>query len=421
MKRDKLAEELAGEIGADNVVTDLDILEKYSRDETSDLCCEPDIVVRARSAEDVSRVFKVCGRFNVPVTPRGAGTGVTGGAVPVRGGVVLSLEMMNRVIEIDRHNMVAVVEPGLITGKLQEAALESGLMYPPDPASLDSCSIGGNVAEGAGGPRAVKYGTTRDYVLGLEFVLPDGTIMNTGGKIVKNATGYNLAGILTGSEGTLAVITKIYLKLVPAPRAVLDLLVPFGTIKEALELVSKLILEKIVPAAIEFMDEDAVRFVKKFLKEEMPFPDAGALILIQLDGDSEDEIMKLLEKIKIHLDDDRVYAASAKNQRERLWKVRRSIREAIEHESRVFLSEDTVVPRAEIPEFLTGVKNFFNSRGLVSAMFGHAGDGNVHIDVLKCGMDYDEWKKIVPDIKKNLYRIAVEHGGTLTGEHGVGV
>jgi glycolate oxidase len=258
-------------------------------------------------------------------------------------------------------------------------------------------------------------------VLGLEFVLPDGTIINTGGKYVKNATGYNLTGILTGSEGTLAVITKIYLRLIPAPQEVLDILVPFQSIRDALELVSKLILGRIIPAAIEFMDEDAVKFVKKFLKEEMPFPDAGALLLIQIDGDSEDEIMNHLEKIKKYLNDDSVFVASAKNQRERLWKARRSIREAIEHESKVFLSEDTVVPRSEIPNFLTEVKKYFNSMGLVSAMFGHAGDGNVHIDVLKCDMDYDDWKKIVPEIKKNLYKIAVAHGGTLTGEHGIGV
>ena len=421
MDKDKLAEYLAGALGRDNVIIDRDIMERYSRDETSDLSGQPDIVVRAKSAADVSNVFKICSRLKVPVTPRGAGTGVTGGAIPVRGGVVLSLEMMNRIIEIDRENMVAVVEPGVITGRLQEAALENGLMYPPDPASLDSCSIGGNVAEGAGGPRAVKYGTTKDYVLGLEFVLPDGTIINTGGKYVKNATGYNLTGILTGSEGTLAVITKIYLRLIPAPQEVLDILVPFQSIRDALELVSKLILGRIIPAAIEFMDEDAVKFVKKFLKEEMPFPDAGALLLIQIDGDSEDEIMNHLEKIKKYLNDDSVFVASAKNQRERLWKARRSIREAIEHESRVFLSEDTVVPRSEIPKFLTEVKQYFNSKGLVSAMFGHAGDGNVHIDVLKCDMDYDDWKKIVPEIKKNLYKIAVAHGGTLTGEHGIGV
>ncbi len=421
MSREKLAGALAAAVGRENVIIDRDVLEKYSRDETSDLFCQPDIVVRARSAADVSSVFKVCGRYKTPVTPRGAGTGVTGGAIPVRGGVVLSLEMMNRILEIDCENMVAVVEPGVITRHLQDAALEKGLMYPPDPASLDSCSIGGNVAEGAGGPRAVKYGTTKDYIIGLEFVLPDGTIMNTGGKIVKNATGYNLIGILTGSEGTLAVITRIYLRLIPAPGAVLDLLVPFRSIGEALDLVSKLILAKIVPAAVEFMDEDAVGLVKNFLKEEMPFPDAGALILIQMDGESEDEIMGQLEKIKTHLSDDRVFAASAKSQRERLWKARRSVREAVEHESRVFLSEDTVVPRSEIGRFLTEVKKYFNSMGLSSAMFGHAGDGNVHIDVLRRDMDYEKWKELVPEIKKGLYKIAIGHGGTLTGEHGVGV
>ena len=257
----------------------------------------PDILVRAESADDVSLVLGFCHANGIPVIPRGAGTGVTGGAVPVRGGVVLSLEKMKRVIEIDRENMVAVVEPGAITREIQDAARAEGLMYPPDPASLESCSIGGNVAENAGGPRAVKYGVTKDYILGLEFVLPDGSIITTGGKIVKNATGYNVMGILIGSEGTLAVITKIFLRLIPAPMFTVDMLIPFPTLHDAMEIVYSVLLNRIVPATMEFMERDAINLVAKFLGREVHFPDAGAHLLIQIDGNSEESVHRDLEKI----------------------------------------------------------------------------------------------------------------------------
>ncbi len=241
--------------------------------------------------------LKICSEHKIPVTPRGAGTGVTGGALPVMKGVVLSLEKFNRILEIDRDNMVAVVEPGAITGDIQKAALEQGLMYPPDPASLETCSIGGNVAEGAGGPRAVKYGTTKDYVLGLEFVLPDGTLMQTGGKIVKNATGYNLAGILIGSEGTLAVITKIYLKLIPAPKVTLDVLLPFDSLEQAIDAVYAILSNRIIPATLEFMEQDVISLVSKHIQTTIPCVDAGAHLLIQIDGNTEDQVLADLQAI----------------------------------------------------------------------------------------------------------------------------
>lgn len=419
-KLNRIIKSLRKSIPADRIITDRDILETYSHDETSDLSGMPDIVIRAKTVSDVSGIFKVCTAYRVPVIPRGAGTGVTGGAVPVHGGLVLSLEQMNSIIEIDEKNMVAVVEPGVITGQLQNAAREKGLMYPPDPASLDTCSLGGNVAEGAGGPRAVKYGTTKDYVLGLEFVLADGSIINTGGKIVKNATGYNLAGILTGSEGTLAVITKIYLRLIPAPACVMDLLIPFDNIDNALDTVTRLLQNRIIPAAVEFMEENTIRLVKKYLDKEMPCGDAGAHLLIQIDGDSEEELIKCLEKINSLVNSGDVITAGTPVQRERIWKARRSIREAIRKESPVFVAEDTVVPRSEIPGFIKEIKEYLNSINLFSVMFGHAGDGNVHIDVLKGEIPYDEWRKLLPELKKNIYRIAISHGGTLTGEHGIG-
>ncbi|HOW81020.1 MAG TPA: FAD-linked oxidase C-terminal domain-containing protein [Spirochaetota bacterium] len=409
-------------LGQGRAAFEKDILEAYSRDETSDLSAMPDVLVRAESTAEVSAVLRICNEEMVPVVPRGAGSGVTGGAVPVNGGVVLSLERMNRIIEIDRENMVAVVEPGAITGDIQKAALAEGLMYPPDPASLESCSIGGNVAEIAGGPRAVKYGTTRDYVLGLQFVLADGSVISTGGKFVKNATGYNLAGIILGSEGTLAVITKIHLRLIPAPRHSLDLLAPFGSLEEAMEAVYRILLSKTVPAAVEFMEEDAIRLVAGFHRKDIPFPEARAHLLIQIDGDSEESLHRDIEKIAaaIGLPGEEIIVAAGGPQRERLWKARRAIREAITAESPVFLAEDCVVPRSRIPAFLAGLKELFNARGLRSIMFGHAGDGNVHVDVLKGDMDYEKWKELVPGLRREIYLRAIGLGGTITGEHGIG-
>ncbi len=417
-----IAEKLSQIIGTENVTIDRDILESYSRDETSDLSAMPDILVRAGSVNDVSETLKLCNELGVPVIPRGAGTGVTGGAVPVRGGVILSFEKMNRVIEIDRENMVAVVEPGAITRVIQDAALAEGLLYPPDPASLESCSIGGNVAENAGGPRAVKYGVTKDYILGLEFVLPDGSVITTGGKIVKNVTGYNLSGILIGSEGTLAVITKIFLRLIPAPRHTIDMLIPFPSLQDATEAVHVILVNRIIPCAIEFMEHDAIMLVAKFLNRDMHFPDAGAHLLIQINGNSEQALLDDVETIgsAIRVDQEAIILAQSPIQRERLWKARRSIREAIHAESPVFLAEDCVVPRSKIPEFLTELKSYLQSRSLRSVMFGHAGDGNVHIDVLKGDLGYDQWKMMLPELKSEIYKRAIRLGGTITGEHGVG-
>ncbi|HPA71814.1 MAG TPA: FAD-linked oxidase C-terminal domain-containing protein [Spirochaetota bacterium] len=413
---------LTAALPAGAVISDADALEKYSRDETPDLERAPDILVMASTASDVSTVMKMCAELGVPVIPRGAGTGVAGGAIPVTGGVTLSLERMDRVLEIDRENLVAVVEPGAITRVVQERALEAGLMYPPDPSSLDSCSIGGNVAVSAGGPRAVKYGTTKDYVIGMEFVLPTGEIIVTGGKFIKNATGYNLSALLTGSEGTLAVITKIFLRLIPAPPASIDLLIPFCDIGSALEAVHAITANKIVPTTIEFMEEDALRLVAEYLGEEMPFPLAKAHLLVQVDGPSEDDVYRQAELIvaTLRLDGAEVIVASTREQRDTIWKARRAIREAITRKSPVFLAEDSVVPRAAVHDFLTTLKREFGARGLRSVMFGHAGDGNVHVDVLRFDMPESEWKPLVIELRKLIYETAVSFGGTISGEHGIG-
>lgn len=419
----KLADELASVIKSDIIETDPDILDKYSRDETADTVFMPDLLVRAGNSGDVSNVLRICNKMNIPVVPRGAGSGVTGGALPVRGGVVLSMEKMNRILEIDTENMVAVVEPGVIAGELQKAVLQEGLFYPPDPASLDICSIGGNVAENAGGPRAVKYGTTKEYVLGLEFVTSDGAIMSTGGKIVKDVTGYNLAGIIIGSEGTLAVVTRIYLKLIPAPSVTKDLLVPFDSIDDAADAVYNILMARIIPSTLEFMEEDAIKLVARFHGGKIPFPEAGAHLLVQVSGDSEESVYNKLEKISeaVKVDPEKIFAAESEMQRERLWKARRAIREAIHEEDPCFLAEDCVVPRSCIPDFIRELKRYFDSVDLKSIMFGHAGDGNVHIDVLKGARGYDEWKSLQPGIKREIYKRAIQYGGTITGEHGIGM
>jgi len=422
MKKIAAVIEMLQEALPGRVVIDPDVLESYARDETIDLAAQPDCVVRAQSASDVSTVLKICNLSDVPVTPRGAGTGVTGGSVPIKGGIVLSMEKLNRIIEIDARNLIAVVEPGAITADIQKAAGQHQLLYPPDPASLDTCSIGGNVAENAGGPRAVKYGITGHYVTGLEFVLPDGSIMTSGGKYVKNATGYNICGILTGSEGTLAVITKIYLRLVPAPVHSIDLLLPFADLPSAVAAVSELLQHGIIPATIEFMEQDAIRLVAAHLGQGMPCADAGAHLLLQVEGSSQQACHETLESIAAAcgIEGADVFVAQTSLQQERLWKGRRSIREALREESPVLLAEDCVVPRGEIAEFLAQLKEYLHGRSLRSVMFGHAGDGNVHIDVLKDAMSEEQWKDMLPELKHEIYRQAIAHGGTITGEHGIG-
>ena len=274
----ELVAALTAIVGPDDVLAGperAEEMEKYAHDEVVGLRAEPEVVVRVSSAEQVAEVMRLAGRAHVPVTPRGAGYGLSGGAVPVCGGIVLSLEKMKRILEIDRDNLMVTVEPGVITGDIHRAVEAVGLFYPPDPASLDSCSIGGNIAECAGGPRAVKYGVTKDYVCGLEAVLPSGEIIHTGGKLVKDVTGYNLTQLLVGSEGTLAVVTKIILRLVPLPKVQVDLLVPFDDFAQATAAVAAIIAARITPTTIEFMEQDSVLAVERLLEREAPFRDAA--------------------------------------------------------------------------------------------------------------------------------------------------
>ncbi len=406
-----------------NVFVDEERLEPYTHDETVGLRADPEVVVRATSTQQVADVFKLANRERVPVTPRGAGYGLSGGAVAMQGGIVLSLEKMNRVLEIDKDNLMVTVEPGIITGELHRAVEEQGLFYPPDPASLDSCTIGGNIAEGAGGPRAVKYGTTRDYVSGLEVVLPSGDVVQMGGKLVKDVTGYSLLQLLVGSEGTLAVVTKIILRLLPLPAHQVDLLVPFDDFQTAADVVSAIIARRIVPTAIEFMERDIVHACQRFLGKELPFADAAAQLLIQLDGNHKEALEEDYETVAdLCLDAGAVdvLVAADRPTRDRLWEARRAIIDALNHESPVNHMEDVVVPRAQIPALLRGVHDLAQRLDVRILSFGHAGDGNVHITVLKDDLDEETWEALVPEATESLYRLALSLGGTITGEHGIG-
>jgi len=413
-------------VGVENVLVgarDAEAIEPYTHDEVVGLRADPEAVVRVTSAGQVAEVLKLAQRERVPVTPRGAGYGLSGGAVAVHGGIILSTEKMVRILEIDKENLMVTVEPGVITGDIHRAVEAEGLFYPPDPASLDSCSIGGNIAEGAGGPRAVKYGVTKDYVCGLEAVLPSGEIITCGGKLVKNVTGYNLIQLLIGSEGTLAVVTRIILRLLPLPKVQVDLLVSYDDFQAAADTVSDIIAHRILPTTIEFMERDSVLAVERLSKKEAPYHDAAAHLLIQLDGNRTEAVeadYAVVGELCLEHRARDVLVAKDRRTRDRLWEARRLIIEALNHASPVNHMEDVVVPRAEIPPLLKGIKEIAARRAVRIVCFGHAGDGNVHVNVLKDDIPDERWETLVPAVTEEIYRLTLSLGGMLTGEHGIG-
>jgi glycolate oxidase len=420
---DKTVMALRQIVGQDDVLLGSEAMEPYAHDEVVGLRAEPEVVVRVRSAEQVAGVLKLAQQERVPVTPRGAGYGLSGGAVPVHGGIVLSMERMNCILEIDRENLMVTVEPGVITGDIHRAVEAEGLFYPPDPASLDSCSIGGNIAECAGGPRAVKYGVTKDYVCGLEVVFPSGTITTCGGKLVKNVTGYNLIQLLIGSEGTLAVVTKIILRLLPLPKVQLDLLVPYDDFQAAADTVSDIIAHRVLPTTIEFMERDSVLAAERLIQKDVPHDDAAAHLLIQLDGNSPravDSDCDVVGELCLAHGARDVLVAKDRRTRDRLWEARRMIIEALNHESPVNHMEDVVVPRAEIPALLKGIKQIAAQHAVRIVCFGHAGDGNVHVNVLKDDIPDERWEQLVLAVAEQIYRLSLSLGGMITGEHGIG-
>lgn len=410
--------------GPKAVFNSAEMLDKYSKDETIGLSFLPEAVVLPATVKEIQEIFRLASIESIPVTPRGLGTGLSGGAVPIFGGIVLSLERMNSLVEIDRENLMAVTEPGIVTGKLQQAVEAEGLFYPPDPASLESCSIGGNVAEGAGGSRAVRYGTTKDYVQGLEMVLPSGEVIHSGGKIVKDVTGYNLTQLLVGSEGTLAVVTQIILRLIPLPKLRMDLLVPFNSIEDTTKTVSEIIEAKIVPTAIEFMESSCFALAENHIKRKLAFRDAAAHLLVTLDGnhqealeDSRNRVGEICERNGAN----DIYVAITRPDIERMWEGRKCLFEAANLVGGMYKSLDVVVPRSRIPVLVQKIHEISELHGIQAMSFGHAGDGNVHVLLFKGELSDDVWDRHIHLAERELYKETVDLGGRITAEHGIGL
>lgn len=411
-------------LGPEKCSINSDDLEKYGQDETEGLLFLPELVLKPSDTNEVSEILKYCFQHTICVTPRGAGTGLSGGALPVHGGISLSTEKMNKILDIDEKNLQVVTQPGVITQVLQETVAAQGLYYPPDPSSRGSCFIGGNIAENSGGPRAVKYGVTKDYVLALEVVLPNGDIINTGAATLKNSTGYNLTQLFVGSEGTLGVVTKIHLKLVPLPSQTITLLASFLSAEKACEAVSAIFRAGIVPSALEFMEKDAIDWTLHF-KPEINIsvaPEVQGHLLIELDGNDMDYLMKQCEELQIVLDKfeckDLLFAESS-SEKEALWKLRRSVAEAVKSNS-IYKEEDTVVPRYYLPQLLKGVKEIGAKYGFKSVCYGHAGDGNLHVNIIKGDLAEDFWNRDIKKGIREIFELTVKLGGTLSGEHGIG-
>jgi len=418
-----IIDELGRLIGSRNLVTAEEDREPYAHDETLNQHFLPGVVAKPEDVTQVAEIMKLAGSRGVPVTPRGAGTGLSGGALPVLGGILLSLERLNRILEIDEENLTVTVQPAVITKVLQDAVEARGLFYPPDPASLESCSLGGNVAENAGGPRAFKYGVTRHYLCGLEVVWPDGSISRLGGKTIKNVTGYDLMHLICGSEGTLAVVTEITLRLLPRPKYQADLLLPFPSLEAAVAASTAMLRERIVPAAMEFMEGKAVLAAEEFLEKRAPFGEAGAHLLIQLDGNDREQLRREYEVIgEVALSHQAmdVLVAEDRPTQDRLWEVRRALSEALTQKSPVRERQDVVVPRARIPELFRNMAEIQRRRDMEIISFGHIGDGNIHVNILKESMDPKAWEETLPGVLDDLFSAVLRLGGTISGEHGIG-
>jgi glycolate oxidase len=420
-----LLEEMKSIVGAAYFFTDEESFAKYGSDETEKLHYAPQVVVKPRTAEEISKLLILCNHHLIPVTPRGAGTGLTGGALPHLGGLVISMERFNTILDLDERNLQVTTEPGVITEVLQNAVKEKGLFYPPDPASKGSCFIGGNISENSGGPKAVKYGVVKDYVLNLEIVLPTGEIIWTGSNVLKNATGYNLTQLIVGSEGTLGIVTKIVLRLIPHPKFDLLMLAPFNSVEKASEAVSAIFRAGITPSAMELMEIESIKLASK-LCESTAIPiteDLAAHLIIEVDGNDMEVLMKDMEAIAEVLANYEVgelYFADDTQQKNELWKIRRKANEA-SVAAGYTIEEDTVVPRAELPKLIKGVRALALDNGFKVVSYGHAGDGNLHIRI-----NHPKYKKSyeneeIQGILMKIFELVKSLGGTISGEHGIGL
>ena len=423
-----VAEELRAIVGERYVIYgDPERMENYAHDEVAgeEYAHMPEVVVKPRTAEEISRIMRLANRERIPVTPRGAGSGLSCGAVPIYGGILLSLERMNRILEIDRENLVVVVEPGVITNEINEAVQEYGLFYAGYPMSVESCFVGGNVAENAGGGRAVKYGVTGHYVLGLEVVLPTGEIVRLGGRRGKDVTGYDLIHLMVGSGGALGIFTQITLRLLPLPRARVVLLVPFPDVETAIAAVPRVMAQgRLVPSAVEFMDRLSVQTAYEFLNERPPHPDIGAMLLVEVDGYSREQVeteYNAVVEVCLEAGALDVYVGDNPATERRMWRPRQNLAEAFKVVCPVQSLEDIVVPLAQIPALMPELEHLSQKYGVLIPCYGHAGDGNLHATVIKRPeMPMEEWEEKLPAILTELYEVVARLGGTISGEHGIG-
>jgi len=417
-------------IGAEHVMVDEENRTEHGHDKTEDYQFMPDVVLRPGTPEEVSAVLQLCNAHRIPVTPRGAGTGLSGGALPIRKGVVISMVRFNRILEIDELNLQATVEPGVITEVFQNAVKAKGLFYPPDPASKGSCFLGGNLANNSGGPKAVKYGVTRDYVINMQVVLTSGEIIWTAANVLKNSTGYNLTQLMCGSEGTLGIITKIVFKLRGLPQQTVLMMIPFTTNEEACRAIAAIFTAGIVPSGMEFFEREAAAKTFDYCQQVLGSPvttqltpGMEAYLLCELDGNDEEVLMRDAERVMAVVEkfqSGEVLFAESTAQKEELWKIRKNISPAVNWYT-LTKSDDVVVPRANLPRLITGIKEIGKRYGFNTVCFGHLGDGNLHVNILKESISDERWEHEIPDGIGEIFKLTVALGGTLSGEHGIGI
>ncbi|MFM7194967.1 MAG: FAD-binding oxidoreductase [Bacteroidota bacterium] len=417
-------------VGEEYVLIGEEQKQDYAHDKTEDYFFLPDVVVKPGTVEEVSAILRVCNEHRIPATPRGAGTGLAGSALPVKKGVVISMERFNRILNIDELNLQATVEPGVITEVFQNAVKEKGLFYPPDPASRGSCFLGGNLAQNSGGPKAVKYGVTRDYVINLQVVLPNGEVIWTASNVLKNSTGYNLTQLMIGSEGTLGIITKIVFKLRGLPQKSVLMMIPFSTNEEACRAISAIFVAGITPSGMEFFEREAaaktfdycIKVLNSPVTTQLP-EGMNAFLLVELDGNDEEVLMRDAERVMTVVEKfeaGEVLFADSAAQKEELWKIRKNISPAVNWYT-LTKSDDVVVPRGNLPKLISGIKEIGKAYGFNTVCFGHLGDGNLHVNILKENISDHDWETKIPEGIGEIFKLSVSLGGTLSGEHGIGI
>lgn len=399
-----------------------EVQEDYSHDELGGTSAFPEAVIRVTSADEVAQILRYANQEHIPVTPRGAGTGLVGASVPVEKGILLDMTLMNHFLELDEENLTLTVEPGVLLMELAEYVEKKGFFYPPDPGEK-SATIGGNISTNAGGMRAVKYGVTRDFVRGLEVVLPTGEIVEFGGKVVKNSSGYAMKDLIVGSEGTLGIVTKAILKLLPLPKKAISLLIPFPSLQQAIGTVPLIIKSKTIPTAIEFMEREVIMDAEEYLGQKFPDNQADAYLLLKFDGNSTEEIEKAYDMAaKICLEQGAldVLIADTDERNESIWKARGAFLEAIKGSTTYMDEVDVVVPRNQVHSFVAYIHELQKEEGIRIKSFGHAGDGNLHVYILKDDLSDAVWEKRLAEVMGKMYAKAAEFEGMVSGEHGIG-